>query len=141
MHELTARGDGWINIGPELTDEEAARVPQRSGISAWFSGRGPAVAMATWVPEASAGRSRPAQLGIEHGSGPNALARLHDHGLGLPAGWLRRQDHAKHGLVIDLPVGEAPEAILAWAIEAVELLQTAELSARHWIAAVHRPAQ
>jgi len=141
MHELTARGAGWINIGPELTDEEAARVPQRSGISAWFSGRGPAVAMATWVPAARSGRARPAQLGIEHGSGPNALARLHDHGLGLPAGWLRRQDHAKHGLVIDLPAGEAPEAILAWAIEAVELLQTAELPARRWIAAVHRPAQ
>lgn len=141
MRELTARGDGegWINIGPELSDVEAARVPQRSVLGAWFSGRGPALAMATWAPATRLGRAKPAQLGIEHGSGPDALARLREHGLALPAGWLRRQDHAKHGLVIDLPDDAAPEAILVWAIAAVELLQTADLAPRRWIAAVHRP--
>ncbi len=141
MRELSARGDGegWVNIGPELSDDEAARVPQRSALAAWFSGRGPAVAMATWVPAATQGRARAAQLGIEHGTGPNALARLADDGLDLPAGWLRRQDHAKNGIVIDLPGDAAPEAILAWATEAAGRLQSVLDSPRRWLAAVHRP--
>ena len=80
MRRLTERGDGqgWINLQPALSDEEYNRVPDRSGLGAWFSGRGPAVAMATWTPPTLEGRMRPAQIGLEHGTGPKALERLAD---------------------------------------------------------------
>ena len=71
-----ADGGGWVNIGPSLTDEEAARVPPRSGLAAWFSGRGPSLPMGTWMPPVTKGKPRVAQIGLEHGTGPNALLRL-----------------------------------------------------------------
>ena len=55
LDELSAQGDGegWINIRPALTEEQEISVPVRSGLAAWFSGRGEPVAMATWTPAAS----------------------------------------------------------------------------------------
>ena len=124
MTEIAAApgADGWVNIGPALTDEQAAQVPARSGLAAWFSGRGPAVAMGTWMPAPTAGRSRAAQVGVEHGQGPNALKRLREAGLELPDGWVKRQDHAKHGVVVEIGAAVELAAVVAWMVRAVAIL-------------------
>ena len=86
MEQLEERGDGqgWINFTPCLTEEEHARVPERSALGDFFAGRGPAVAMATWTPAARGAKPRPAQIGVEHGTGPKALDRLAEVGVKLP---------------------------------------------------------
>ena len=124
MVETAAAADavGWVNVGPALTDEQAAQVPARSGLAAWFSGRGPAVAMGTWMPAPSAGRLRPAQVGVEHGQGPNALKRLREAGLELPDGWVKRQDHAKHGVVVEIGDDVELAAVVDWMVGAVTIL-------------------
>jgi len=124
MAEIAAApgAGGWVNIGPALTDEQAAQVPPKSGLAAWFSGRGPAVAMGTWMPSSIGGRPRAAQVGVEHGQGPNALKRLREAGLELPGGWLKRQDHAKHGVVIELGGDDDLSVAVEWIIDAVTIL-------------------
>lgn len=141
MVELADRGDGegWINIGPLLDEDQQRRVPERSGLAAWFSGRGPAVALATWTPPATGRKPRLAQLGVAHGTGPDALKRLDELGLGLPAGWVKRQDHAKHGIVVDLPHSADPAAIVRWLIAASTVLRTIVEPGTTWGAEIYRP--
>ncbi|MDE0065698.1 MAG: hypothetical protein OXN44_02380 [Acidimicrobiaceae bacterium] len=129
---------GWVNIGPALTDEQAAQVPPRSGLAAWFSGRGPAAAMGTWMPSSVGGRPRAAQVGVEHGQGPNALKRLREAGLELPHGWQKRQDHAKHGVVIELGGDVELSAIVEWIIDAVTILTSDTAVEDRFIATVYR---
>lgn len=141
MRRLEARGDGegWINFHPMLTDEERARVPERTTLGEWFSGRGPAVAMGTWTPPALGAKPRPAQIGLAHGTGPKALVRLGELGLGLPDGWVKRQDHAKHGIVAELPTGEDPARVVTWLIVAATVLRTVVEPGEQWAALVHEP--
>ena len=130
---------GWVNIGPALTDEQAAGVPERSGLAAWFSGRGPTVAMGTWMPAPTGGRSRAAQIGVEHGQGPNALKRLQEAGLGLPQGWVKRQDHAKHGVVVDLGGDVDLLTVVDWLVCAVTILTLGVTVGERFIATLYRP--
>jgi hypothetical protein len=141
MVELAERGDGegWINIGPLLDEDQQWRVPERSGLAAWFSGRGPAVSLATWTPAAVGRKPRLAQLGVAHGTGPNALKRLDELGLGLPSGWVKRQDHAKHGIVVDLPRSADPTSVVRWLITASTALRTSVEPGTTWGAEIHRP--
>lgn len=141
MRRLAARGDGrgWINLQPALSEDEYNRVPDRSGLGAWFSGRGPAVATATWTPPTTEGRAKAAQVGLEHGTGPDALARLDEVGVGLPTGWVKRQDHAKHGIVAELPADENPSVVITWLIVAATVLRTVVEPGEQWVALVHEP--
>lgn len=138
MAEIAAAPGGWVNIGPALTEEQAAQVPARSGLAAWFSGRGPSVAMGTWMPEPTSGRSRAAQLGVEHGQGPDALKRLQQAGLELPVGCLKRQDHAKHGVVLDVSADVEPAVVVDWMVRAVTILTTDVSVGDHFIAQLYR---
>lgn len=113
---------GWVNIGPVLSDEQAASVPHKSGLAAWFSGRGPMVAMGTWMPAPSGGRPRATQVGVAHGQGANALKRLAEAGLELGDGWTKRQDHAKHGIVVEVANNVDLEDVVAWMVGAVTIL-------------------
>ena len=142
MAELTARGDGqgWINIRPVLSEQDERFVPVRTGLAAWLSGRGPVVAMATWMPPVTVGRPRATQVGIEHGTGPKALPRLADAGLPLPSGWLKRQDHAKHGIVVDLPPDADPAEAVDWMMAATAALMSVVEAGNRWVAIIHRPA-
>lgn len=139
MDDLAAAGDGsgWVNIGPALTDEEEARVPPRSGLAAWFSGRGPAAPLGTWMPPVTLAKPRAAQIGLEHGTGPNALLRLSDNGVPLPAGWIKRQDHAKHGIVADLPQGADHRGVVVWMLAAARALSPELTRSGRWLATVH----
>jgi len=140
MESLDASGRGWINIGPWLSDEAMAEVPVRTGLGAWFSGRGPHVPMATWIPSDATGR-RPtaAQIGVEHGTGPNALKRLRAAGHAMPEGWVPRQDHAKHGIVAELPTEAQPDDVIEWLISAITELSDLVSVGSRWRAVVHRP--
>ena len=140
MQRLSSAGHGsrWINIGPALSDEQAAHVPVRSGLAAWLSGRGPMVPMATWMPPAQSS-SQMAQVGVEHGTGANALRRLADEGLGLPTEWMTRQDHAKHGIVVDLPPDTDHGEIVTWLVAACRMLSPELALGRRWQAIVHAP--
>lgn len=124
MAEIAAApgAGGWVNIGPVLSDEQAAQVPPKSGLAAWFSGRGPTVAMGTWMPAGGSGRSSVAQIGVEHGQGPNALKRLSSAGLELGQGWVKRQDHAKHGVVVEVGSNVDLTEVVDWMVGAVTVL-------------------
>ena len=141
MAELAARGDGegWVNLSPVVSDEDQMRLPERSGLAGWFSARGPAVPVATWMPAVVEGRVRPAQIGLAHGTGPNALPRLADEGVSLPADWTKRQDHAKHGVVADLPAAVELDAVVAWLVAAAARLSPVDAVGGRWEAVVHRP--
>ena len=136
---LEARGDGegWVNLGPALPADHFDAIPKRSGLAAWFSGRGPVVPMATWTPSRRDGRPRPAEIGLAHGTGPNALDRLSEEGFGLPDGWTKKQDHAKHGIVAELPAGLGPDRFVPWLLDAMTVLSTVVPTDDYWIAEIH----
>lgn len=141
MNRLESRGDGkgWINLQPHLSDEQEAQIPHQTALGSWFSGRGPVVSMATWTPSAGGRKPRAAQIGLAHGTGQKALDRLAEVGLGLPEGWVRRQDHAKHGIVVDLPSGEDPGRVISWLIVTATFLRTVVEPGAEWVARVHEP--
>jgi len=140
MDSLSAAGEGWINISPWLPDDVMAEVPVQSGLGAWFSGRGPQVPMATWMPSNDLGRrSTPAQVGVEHGTGPNALVRLRDAGHPIPDGWFPRQDHGKHGIVVELPPNTVGTDVIDWMIDAITELSDLVGVGPRWRAVVHSP--
>ncbi len=132
-------GEGWVNIGPALSDEQAARVPVRSSLAAWFSGRGPVVPLATWTPPVPGPRGRPVVIGLAHGRGPDALDRLASSGVPLPPGWRRRQDHAKHGVVVEVAPSVPVSEVLGWLLDALEVLNPLG-PAPGWYAEIRRPS-
>jgi hypothetical protein len=136
LRAIADRGDGkgWANLGPALSDEEYGSVPHRSGLGAWFSGRGPTVPMATWTPAQIGGN---AQVGVAHGSGPNALPRLEDRGLVLPSSWTKKQDHAKHGIVAEVPADVDYVTMIDWLIRAMSHLSAVVVTGDRWIAEVY----
>lgn len=122
---------GWVNIGCVLNYELAQQERKRSGFEKWISGRGPASAMATWMPAARSSRPTDTQIGVEHGRGPNALKFLAGEGVDLPEGWRKRQDHAKHGIVVEVPVGVGNAEVVEWMVDAViALTEKAEPNCR-----------
>lgn len=141
MQALADRGDGqgWINIGPGLRDDQIDRLPPQTLVGRWFSGRGPAVPMATWTPPRRDPAAGPV-VGIEHGAGPKALDRLRDAGAPLPAGWRKVQDHAKHGIVAHPRPEASHHEVLAWLLSACWALCAIDIE-DHWLAEVHRPGK
>ena len=142
MEGLAARGDGlgWINIGPGLRDDQIEKLPPSPTVlSSWFSGRGPAVPMATWTPAPGSPAGAQPTVGVEHGAGPKALDRLADAGAPLPAGWRKVQDHAKHGIVAHPARGASHDEVLEWLLSVCWALCPIEIEDR-WLANVHRPA-
>ena len=140
MARLAGRGDGlgWINIGPGLRDDQIDRLPAPTFVGRWFSGRGPAVPMATWTPpKAGTGPQEPT-IGVEHGAGPKALPRLRDAGAPLPAGWRKVQDHAKNGIVAHPPPGADHGDVLRWLLDVCWALCPIDID-DNWLAEVHSP--
>ena len=135
--ELATRaeaGRGWVNLLPEA--EPDATIPASGGIFAIFTARGPAIPMATWTPAPAGKPGAPMTIGIEHGSGPQALRRLTERQLGLEPGWLKVSDHPKRGLVVRVP-GDTPlEDVLWWLLAAGHALSTAPLTG-DWLARIY----
>lgn len=130
LHEAAT---GWINFLPEV--EPGHEVPPRNLAVVLFSARGEAVPLATWsAPEVTGGR---ATLGIQHGSGPKALARLAEMDLALPAGWIKVSDHPRRGLVVTTPGNADPDDVLWWLLTSSHALSTVPLTG-DWLARVYR---
>ena len=140
MEVLVARGDGlgWINIGPGLRDDQIDRLPAPTVLGRWFSGRGPAVPMATWTPPRRGSAGSQPVVGVEHGAGPKALDRLRDAGAPLPAEWRKVQDHAKNGIVVHPPSETPHTEVLGWLLSVCWALCPIDIE-DHWLAEVHRP--
>lgn len=143
MNRLAQRGDGqgWLNVRPTLTAEQALAIPGRSGLAAWFSGRGPELPLATWTPAARQPRHRSGQVGVAHGGGPNGLDQLAARGVAPSDGWVKRQDHAKHGIVFDLPVDADLAAVVAWMVDAVAGFCVVIEPGPDWLATVYEPTR
>jgi hypothetical protein len=127
--------DGWINLQPDVEPDE---IPEPGpAITRVFSPRGPAVPLASWVPGARRrnGTVEPLSVGLQHGGGTHALARLADGGLPLPEGWRRLSDHPRRGFVLTVPDDQDPDVALAWVIDAAIRLTTFPLPDR-WHAGV-----
>ncbi len=135
MEELAERQDGWINLEPGVNEDDLP--PARTGLAGLISGRGPDVPLATWTPAVlTKARPQPPSIGIHHGAGPGARARLDAAGRPVPQGWVVLQDHAKRGLVVAVPPAVPHVDVLEWLLAATALLSTVPLD-RDWRAAVY----
>lgn len=125
---------GWINFHPRI--DEDTEVPQESSLFGIFSASGPAVPICTWMPGKSRGERREAvSIGVQHATGPRAVARLGSAGIEVPAGWRVRQDHPRRGLVVMVPAEQDHESTLSWLLRAGAALSVVPLTGA-WRAAV-----
>jgi hypothetical protein len=141
LRDLSEHRNGWVNIQavpPDADDDEPDAAPARPGLFGLFSGRGPAVPVSTWVPGATSPKgTEPDSLGIQHGAGPKAARRLVEAGVTAPDDWTVLSDHPRRGLVVQLPPGTPPGALLDWLLRASDVLAVAPLPDT-WVAVVHR---
>jgi len=137
MERVAASLDGWVIFEP-LFDSEALPPVRPSFLDA-FSGRGPTVPEASWVPgEAKRDRVTPLSIGLRHPSGSKAAARLAEAGTGVPDGWAIRMDHPKRGLVLEARGGTHVDAgaTLTWLLTALDALTPLRLAGQ-WRATIH----
>jgi hypothetical protein len=134
MGEVASSG-GWLKLQPAIDEDDAAYVRDRPAI---FSGRGPTVPVCTWVPgERTRKGEEYVAVGIEHGSGPKAAERLADAGVAVPQGWAVLQDNPRRGFVVATLPSEDPAAVLAWLLDAAQVLSPVPFTGE-WRAFVRR---
>ncbi len=138
LAHLRAVGNGWVNFLPGI-DEDAVDVEPPSGLFAFFGNRAPPVTMATVMPAKSDRRDTEGMtVGLMHPTGAKALARLAEVGVGLPDGWVVRQDHVRRGLVLRTPPDTPEAAVIGWCVRAGTALCRAEMTGE-WRAVVYLP--
>ncbi len=121
-----ADGRRWVNITPDVDDDEIATG---SRVGRLFSGRGPVVPLATWFPEHDRrGATEPTQLGIAHAAGKNAIPRLGARGITLPDDWVVVQDHQRRGIVVAVPPWAALDSVVGYVASALVVLSPFETS-------------
>ena len=134
---VDARG-GWVNLYPEVDEDEAAAVTP-SAVASIFRAPGPPIPQATLIAPTDGRRGRkPAQLGMTHGVGSAVVRRLAAEGLVLPDEWKVVQDHVRRGLVVRLDDPPDVDRALTWALRAGTLLCPIATTGG-WLAEVHRP--
>ena len=121
LERLAAANAGWANLQPGVRPEDEAKATTLGSLL--FGGRGYMVPVCTWVSGGN-GRNgrRPAQLGVQHSSGPRAMSRLSGMGIDAHEGWVCQQDHPRRGLVISIPADSAAEPVLRWLMDAARAL-------------------
>jgi len=129
--------DGWINLIPRITDDDER--PTYLGFFAMFGGGGMGVTMCTWIPAGQEHRGHVlASLGITHGTGQRAAAKLDSLAVPIPETWRVEQDHPRRGLILRVPSDEPHEQVLVWALQAVGVL-SAPRDIRRWRADIYNP--
>src|SRR3954453_6735914 len=105
MERMTAAQRGWINLRPDVEDEDAGPKggAVRAGIFKVFSGLGPAVPLCTWVAPEPKGKPPHAEIGMMHRAGPKVVKTLAAGMCGVPDRWVVLGDHPKRGLVVAIP--------------------------------------
>ncbi len=138
MEAVAVDLDGWVTFEP-LFDEDAL-PPVRASWLDVFSGRGPIVPDASWVPgERKGERVTPLSVGLRHPSGARAVARLTEAGHPVPEGWRVVQDHSKRGVVLEARPGADvdADATLDWIFAALATLTPVPLTGL-WRATFHQ---
>jgi hypothetical protein len=126
---------GWLVLQPGF-DAEAVPPPRRS--SGFFSAKGPYVPVLSWVPgEHSRQGVEYVALGIQHGTGARAEGWLVEQRHPVPVGWEVLDDHPGRGLVVAVPPPHPDGEVLAWLLDAGDLLCPVQLTGE-WRATVHR---
>lgn len=118
MDAMTGAGRGWVNIEPEVDEDDLP--PPGTGIFRLFSAKGPDVPLATWTAPITTrrGRREPAMVGLQHGAGSRVKALLAASDHPVPEGWRVVQDYVRKGLVVAVPP-DAPNAeVLRWLLAA-----------------------
>lgn len=128
MDAMSQSHSGWVNFEPAVHVDDIP--PPDGGFFSLFSGRGPAVPLATWTPASAAGRGRaePAMIGLQHPAGSKAKPLLEKFGHPVPDGWPVTQDYVKKGLVVAVPATAANEDVVRWLLRAATLLCTLPLT-------------
>lgn len=126
MTVLAAEADGhqWINIAPDVDSRDVHT-------GSWFwralSSRGPVIPKVTWFPaHVVRGRVEPAQVGVMHATGGDAVTRLADHGVVVPEGWVTVQDHTRRGMVFAVPPESDQSDVVEFAMRTVRVLSPFE---------------
>lgn len=132
MKVLASDDPGWMHVQP-WTDDDAQT--KKGFLDRLLGSSGPAIPNATWVPGASSGDSED-QIGITHGSGPNAFDQLTQAGVTPPTGWTKRSDHRQRGLVLVGPGGDH-DAVLDFMLAAAAVLSVVPTDDR-WMYGVSR---
>lgn len=139
LRHLTEAGQGWINLMPGLDVDEQERTRVPAGAFALFSAKQPPVTMCTLVPARPTRRATDGvTVGLLHPTGSKAARRLADAGVGVPASWLVRQDHARRGLVILARHGAPETEVIGWSLRAGTALCREEMTG-DWQAVVYLP--
>lgn len=127
MDRLGADHAGWINLVPEVRDEDVP--PEPVGLGTLFSGTIHEIPICTWAP-GKVGRKgvEKDSLGVQHNRGTKIVARLATLGVALPAGWRWQQDHPRRGLVVRPPIDLSHGDQLTWLLEAGTVLSTVPLT-------------
>lgn len=137
LDELVAARAGWINLFPEVDEDEATAVTP-SAVAAIFRAPGPPIPQVTLIPPTDGRRGpKPAQLGMTHGVGTAVMRRLAAEGLERPEEWTVVQDHVRRGLVLRLDDPLDVDRALTWALRAGTLLCPINTTGG-WLAEVHR---
>jgi hypothetical protein len=138
MDRLGAAHQGWINFEPGVVEGE--EPPPPTALGAMFSSNLHEVPICTWLAGKSGRHGvEPDQIGVQHGSGTRAVARLASLGVPLPDGWRWTQDHPRRGLVVRVPPGTGHRQQLTWLLEAATALTTVPLTGE-WRARVRAGA-
>jgi hypothetical protein len=128
---------GWVNLFPEVDEDEAAAVTPNA-VASLFRAPGPPIPQATLIAPTDTRRGpKPPQLGMTHGVGTAVVRRLAAEGLTLPEEWKVVQDHVRRGLVIRLDDPLDVDRALTWALRAGTLLCPIATTGG-WLAEVHR---
>jgi hypothetical protein len=137
MADRAADRAGWVTLEALFDSEDVPAA--RSPLLDLFSGRGPAVPDLSWVPgEVKGDRVAPTSVGVRHGAGTRAAARLASAGHAVPSEWRVIQDHPKRGLVLELDeaADASPGRVLDWMTVAARLLSEVPLTGR-WRVTLH----
>lgn len=135
MDDLAATRSGWVNFRPLV---DADQLPRRKGLDAILNASLPVMAVGTWIPGTDGRKGRePDTIGVQHPAGKRVAARLVEAGLRPPEGWKGIQDHARRGLIVELPEATPPRAVLGWLLPVLDELVEVELDGS-WRASVHQ---
>jgi len=124
-----ANGREWVTISPWVDPQH---LPVVSMLRRIFSARGSKVPEVTWVP--AQGRE-PAQFGLLHSRGAKAHELLIEANANIPPTWIKVSDHSKRGLLFGVHPDTTPDQVIAFAIEAAEVMAEVPTDDR-WIAQV-----
>lgn len=136
MRELAPTGAGWINLEPDVDQDDLP--PAAGGLFQVFSASSRQVPLCTWSPPEPRAKYPYVSLGLQHGLGVGAAKYLaRDVGLARDPRWRVLTDQPRRGTVVAVPVDDDFDEVLLWLLAAGTALCPAPFGGR-WHAAVYR---